>query len=158
MYCTLYGTESVQYVPLQYTQYNQIRVFHENFICTKSRSARSSAIIAIWPHLSGILTTKEHVWVGIIEYFLLHSPSIEQNDKVQKVKHLLAYVKWYQNHPDKFNLGNGIVLSATVSEIPTCSAFMPVSRILSRCAIQSTELEFNYGEDSICVAIPLKRH
>ena len=67
----------------------------------KSRSARSSAIIGIWPHISGILTTnctKEHVRVGIIEYFLLHSPSIEQNDKVQKVEYLLAYVKWYQDY------------------------------------------------------------
>ena len=167
MYNILYGAEHVDHVPLQHTQFHQIRVFEQMYTSLKSRSSRSSAIIAVWPHLSGIVTSNtsmEDVRVGIIEHFLLHTPTLKaetdglQSYEYKKEDHLLAYVNWYQDHPQKFYMSNGIVLSATVSEHQTCSSFMPVSRIISRCAILSTELHFDYGEDKVCIAIPLRRH
>ena len=93
---------------------------------------RCSAVIAVWPHLSGILTsnyTKENVRIGIVDYFLLHLANIkcDTGDEDEKTEHLLAHVNWFQDHPCKFNLGNGTILSATVPQIPTCSTFMPVS-------------------------------
>ena len=157
----------VDHVPLQYTQFHHIRVFEQIYTSTKLRTSRSSAVIAIWPYLSGILTSgpsMDHVWVGIIEYFLVHTPTIKlghstiQSCEVTKQDHLLAHIKWYQDHPQKYFMGNGIVLSATVPEDSTCSSFMPVSRIISRCAILHTKLQLEYGEDKVCIAIPMRRH
>ena len=50
----LYGAEHVGYVPLQYTQFG---VFHEICTSAKSRTTRFSAVIAVWPHLSGMQTS-----------------------------------------------------------------------------------------------------
>ena len=57
MYNIIYGAENVCHVPLQYTQFNQIRVFGEIYTSSRSRTSRSSAVIAVWSHLSGILTS-----------------------------------------------------------------------------------------------------
>ena len=142
-------------------------MFEQIYTSLKSRSSKSSAIIAVWPHLSGIVTSNcnvENVRVGSIEHFILHTPTLKvetdghQGYEYRKEDHLLTRIKWYQDHPRRFSMGNGIVLSATVTEHQTCSSFMPVSRIISRCAIFSTELQFDYGEDKVCIIIPLRRH
>ena len=70
--------------------------------------------------------------------------------------HLLAHVKWYQDHPQKFVLGNEIVLSATITEHMSSTSFIPVSRIVSRCVVFHTTLQLSYGEDNVCNAIPIK--
>ena len=82
---------------------------------------------------------------------VVHVPPMHQ-------PHVLASVKWYQEHPQKYYFGNGIVLSATVPENTSCSSYIPVSRILSKCSYIHTKVKFSYGEDNVCVAIPLKRH
>ena len=54
---------------------------------------------------------------------------------------------------------NGIVLAATITDSPSSASFMPLSRILSRCAfINNLKVKFDYGEDKVCVAMPVKRH
>ena len=160
MYRVIY--ENVVHVPLRYTEFNQIKVFDRIYTSTKSRTTRSAAFIAIWPHLSGILTSRhpqvQDVRVGIIENFLIHTPEIKQADGENfQQPHVLAYVKWYQDHPQKF-FSNGIVLSATVTEHTSGASFMPVSRILSQCAFINMKVKFEYGEDKVCVTIPVKRH
>ena len=40
MYDTLYGAKHVDYVPLQYKQFNQIRVFQEIYTSRKSRTTQ----------------------------------------------------------------------------------------------------------------------
>ena len=55
-------------------------------------------------------------------------------------------------------MNNGIVLSATVTEPFTCSSFMPVSQIISHCAVLCTEVQFDYGADKVYIAVPLRRH
>ena len=134
------------------------------YTSTKSRTTRSSAIIALWPYLSGILTsrrpTMEDIRVGIIEKFLLHTPEIKQTNGdnsriIMQQPHVLASVKCYQDHPQKYYFGNGI---ATVPENTSCSSYIPVSRILSKCSYIHTKVKFSYREDNVCVAIPLKRH
>ena len=161
MYRVIY--ENVVHVPLRYTEFNQIKVFDRIYTSTKSRITRSAAFIAIWPHLSGILTSRrpqvQDVRVGIIENFLIHTPEIKQADGENfQQPHVLAYVKWYQDHPQKFFFSNGIVLSATVTEHTSGASFMPVSRILSQCAFINMKVKFEYGEDKVCVTIPVKRH
>ena len=174
MYSAIYDVESVQHVPLRYVEFHQIRIFEQLYTSARSRTNCSSAIVAFWPHLSGILSSRQpsvdDVRVGVVEYFMLHTPALKsdkstpgtssccQNVASEPKKHLLAHVKWYQDHPQKFVLGNGIVLSATVTEHMSSASFIPVSRIVSRCVMLHTTLQFSYGEDKVCIAIPVKRY
>lgn len=96
----------------------------------------------------------------MIQYFLLHTPvlkSPDKDDQVQKT-HILAQIEWYQDHPFKFSLGNGVILAATVPEPSFAASFMPISRIISRCAVIHHKVAMDHGEDYVCVALPLRRH
>jgi len=106
--------------------------------------------------------------VGVVEYCLVHTPAISTSSAfpssnaddatVELKEHILAAVKWYQDHPQKFVLGNVIVISTFVSDHMTCASFMPVSRILSRAIAIDTIIKLDYGEDRVCIAIPVRRH
>lgn len=114
-----------------------------------SRTSRSAAILAAWPSHRGILTrlpTSDDVRVGIIQSYFLHTPLIANQESKP---HLLAQVDWLQDHPCKFLLKNGIVLSTTVPEPTQCSLFMPVSRIISQCATVNKTMQLSTGEDHI---------
>ena len=48
----------------------------------KSRSERSSAILAAWPSVSGVLLRTPHeddLRVGIVQFFILHTPHIRKD-------------------------------------------------------------------------------
>ena len=144
---------------------NIIKVLEQIY---KSRTTRSAVIIAIWPHLSRILTSMrpqvQDIRVGVIENFFVHTPELKQrnadNNVILQQPHLLASIKWYQDHPQNFFFGNGSVLSATVTERTSNASFtcMPISRIVSQCAFVNKEVKFDYGVDKVCVTIPVRRH
>ena len=167
MYSVLYGLEKVVHVPLRYEQFHSVEVFNEMYTSAGSRTTRSAAIIAAWPSPGGILTSRkpshDDIRVGIVQHFLQHTPSVkvstdERAQTTEKRQHILAKVSWFQDHPQKYLLGNGIILSATVCQTSYSATFIPISRIISRCAIVKRRLQMSYGEDLLCVAIPLKKH
>ena len=158
MYEAIYGVENVVHVPLQYVEFRDLKVFDKTFISEKSRSKKSSAIIAAWPSITGILTSrhpcKDDICVGTVKYFLCHSAMIKINQQDTEKNHMLAFVDWNDNHPQKFMLGNGIVISCKSF---SSSSFMPASRIISQCAIVDQTVSFDYGKESVRIALPLKR-
>ncbi len=115
--------DNVVHVPLRYQEFRKVKVSQNTYISAKSRSTPSAAIATVWPSPSGILSSRkpsgDDVRVRVIQYFLLHTPSLqvssgeEVRDIVQK-PHILAQVDWYQDHPRKFSIGNGIILATTV--------------------------------------------
>ena len=84
MYHAIYGAENVVHIPLRCTEYNQIKALEQIYTSTKSRTTRSAVIIAIWPHLSGILTSTrpqvQDIRVGVIEIFFVHTPKLKQRN------------------------------------------------------------------------------
>ena len=161
MYMTIYGNaDCITHVPLKYTRYSKLRIFNQLYTSKIAGTARSSIIIAIWPHLTDITTetTISKVRVGVIEYFMVHAMSIKSTTGDRQQQHLLARVAWFHDHPiDKFLLGNGTILSATVTDCTHSSSFMPVCRIISRCASLETTLQSAYGEDKVMIAVPVRK-
>ena len=111
--------------------------------------------------MSGIDTqSTAHIRIGRIVSFIEHSVivsslSISSTTKV----HILARVHWYTDHPRRYYLHSSIVFCSTVFDNESCSVFMPVSRIMCRCAISSpTSLSFDYGMDRVHVAVPLVKY
>ena len=168
MYSVLYGLENVVHVPLRYEEFHSVEVFNEMYTSVKSRTTKSAAIVAAWPSPGGILTSRkpsqDDIRVGMVQYFLLHTPSVTVSTDGEAActtekAHILAKINWFQDHPQKYLLGNGIILSATVCETSySVSQFMPVSRFISRCAIVERRLQTDYGEDLVYVAIPVRKH
>ena len=85
---------------MKYEEFSQLVVFGQQFTSLKSRSHKSTAIMAIWPGVTGNILdrncTSEDIRVGLIEYFVSHTPTI--NDTSDQI-HILAKIKWYQDHP-----------------------------------------------------------
>lgn len=163
MYAAIYGFENVVHVPLQYTEFHDVQVFDKTYISVKSRSTKSPAVLAAWASPSGIITDRvpccDDIRVGIIKYFLLHSAKVKSEDRtnVEKI-HVLACIDWSEDHPHKFLFGNGIIIGATVCQAFSSASFMPVSRIITQCAIVDRKMCMDYGEDSVRIALPLKKH
>ena len=77
---------------------------------------------------------------------------------ISELPHILARVNWYQDHHRKLSqISQGISLSATVFDSYTSASFIPVSRIISRCAIRDCFQGFDFGPDHVKVVIPLKK-
>ena len=83
-YSLLYGSKSVQRVPMRYEEFSQIEIFVQVFTSLKSRSKRSCVIMAIWPSVSGSIINhacnSEDIRVGEIEYFFVHVPLVSRNN------------------------------------------------------------------------------
>ena len=158
MYATLYGQDNIAHIPLRYVEYHEVKALETVFISAKSRSTRSSTIIAVWPSPSGILTSRapsvDDVRVGKI---LVHNPVIKQEGTTTEFPHILAEIEWSQDHHQKFHFGNETIIAAPVIEPFSSASFMPISCILSRCAVVDKKIQMDYGEDSIRVAIPVQK-
>lgn len=157
MYCIIYGNQAINHIPLKYEEFSNLEVFGKLYTSLKSRSRRSAAVMGIWCGQNGKIINRssnfEDVRTGLIEYFLLHVPKI---NGISDQPHILAKVKWYEDHPRKFWMNHSIVLSATLFHDESEASFIPVSRIMSRCATIKQSMKFDYGEDNV-VCIPLHR-
>ena len=85
--------------------------------------------------------------IGVIEYFFKHSAMIATDSGKKVISHVFACVEWYEVHPRE----NWFYPSILVVSI----SFRPLSRILSRCALVNAEVNFNYGSDSVVIALQL---
>lgn len=145
-------------MPLRYHEFYQLQVYGDYFISSKSRSHRSAAIMALWPSPSGRITSRrcneEDIRIGVIQFFILHNPIITG---ASDHPYLLAKVKWYEDHPRKNWFKNSVILSTTIFSAESEASFIPVSRIMSRCATAKESITFDYGIDNVTVGLPLTR-
>jgi len=73
----------------------------------------------------------------------------------QEYEHTLAYVKWYQSHPNSdFYGSSAIVCKNTHKEGSSCS-FIPVQRIHAVCAYCELDIEIANVLEDVLIAIPL---
>ena len=160
MYDTLYSSSEHKIVRISrfYTESKQLSVHGLQLISSKARSQRSSAIVAHWRnHNSGIDSTgRIPLRVGIVTSFMCHNIHVEDGLTTTCKKHFLAKVNWLQEHPKRDQYVPGVLVCCTQPELDNCSSFIPISRIAARCAlIPKVNVHFDYGEDSVCVCVPL---
>ena len=78
--------------------------------------------------------------------------------ELYQLPHAFANVYWYQDHPMKLcRFKNGIVMAATSFDSPSSATFIPVSRIISLCAVVDCTIKLDYGEDHVIIAVPLRK-
>ena len=74
----------------------------ELYVCSKSRSQRSSAIVAHWPNVIGIDPRAEApLRAAIDSYFFRHQLQVKSRSSNVTVLNTkkLAHVKWLEDHP-----------------------------------------------------------
>ena len=142
-------------MPLKYTEFYQIEIYGHYYSSSKSRSQRSTYIMATWPNCIGKIIdyscTSKDVRVGVIEYFVSYIPIITD---VQNQEHMLAKVKWYDDHPRKAWFRNSIIVLSTLHMNESEVTFMPISRIMSKYARIDQMLKFDYGTDKVNLCMP----
>jgi len=125
-----------------------------------SRCSNSSAIIcAHWPETVNDVQTNDYnikPRIGRVEYFCKHRIIASMPGKQQQeYEHILAYVKWYQSHPNSdFYGSSAIVCKNTHKEGSSCS-FIPVQRIHAVCAYCELDIEIANVLEDVLIAIPL---
>ena len=72
--------------------------------------------------------------------------------------HLFCYVKWSVSHPQRNWFGASAIVTNLSQEADFPLMFMPVQRIVCRCAHASMSLDFPTGREQVMIAIPLTRH
>ena len=149
MYNIIFPELIISHVHRKHLLFSDLQVLGEHFISIRSRSQRSPAIMACWGNPSS--TTHVHpVKVGLVEYFFSHSVAAPNPNNL--TKHLLAKVKWYEDHFRPFHFHSPLRLVSTLFEPENKYSFIPVSRFLCRCAISpKLTLKFDYGNDSAFV-------
>ena len=70
MYAALYGLYRIEYIPLYHQRFNQIKIMGDLFTSAKSRTTRSAAVLATWPSVTGILSSRnpirEDLRIGVV--------------------------------------------------------------------------------------------
>jgi len=121
-----------------------------------AKSDRSSYICANWPN-KNIQMGSTNYRPGNVKYFLMHKITIKKNDKDVCVQSLLAYVSWYKEHEEQNYLHFPVTIWSPLFEPLSFASFIPISRILCRCAQIETNMNFierPYNNGKVVIVIP----
>ena len=146
LYSCLYPTMNIVHVSRFYKEYKKCVINCEEYTSSNSRSQRSTAIAVRWPNLSRIDTQgEEPPKIGHILSFIDHSIIVSSNldhhntDSTSSTtkSHILVRLQWYGDHPRRNFLHSSVLLCSTLFDPESCASFMPISRIMCRCAVSS---------------------
>lgn len=161
VYSYLYPSNHL-YVQRKHIYFYDLHVHGQHYLSNKARSHRSSVIMAIFPGCHGNINSNPEENVcrfGEIQCFVQHCIDLSntsRNITDKKTMHLFARVKWYRQHPGEANEPWPLQIVATDFEPEGPSTFIPVSRIMCRCAISHKQtIAFNYGEDCVHIVCPV---
>ena len=160
LYPNMNRSESVS---CRHLVFSDIDVNGEHFLSAKSKS-QCSAVMASWYDSNGQVSIQSGTSnrFGIVQYFMKHTHRIDVEDEFNTftiTDHLFAKVAWYGKHPREDHFPHPVKVVTTLFETEGPASFLPVSRMASRCAISNKQLiQFDYGEDCVCVVYPLIKY
>jgi len=117
-------------------------------------NARSSAVVmANWPE--GEMTLPEKRRVGCVQYFLKHKWSIIKDGHKENIEHMFAFVLWKKTHVCFDYFGTSAIVLDDEDDMIGPSNFIPVQRILYRCAFTRMKLNLQGYDETVFVACPI---
>ena len=124
-----------------------------------AKSDSSSFISAYWYDVNGSidLNSQRH---GRIKYFIKHKLKLQRRTDFFVVDALVAYVQWYEHHPEKNHFHQPVTVWRPEFEPLAASSFMPIRRVLCRCAEVQTRMDFTerpHNSGQIVITIPLSQ-
>ena len=134
-----------------FERFSGIEVGGERYASSTSRSVRSSYVLASWVSTSGrVDTTGVEPRAGAVQFYMRQNVCVAGEYK----PFLLAYVLWYQNHPERSYFGKPVqVCCKDLFEQLGPASFIPVQRIVSKFVPAFDKVK---GEN-VMVVCPLPR-
>lgn len=155
MYSLLYPSANLELFRF-YVEAKQVMINGEHFVSRKSRSKRSAGIVAHWATSTGIDQHDNCSFrPGIVTSFMKHRVKISTPNETVTKAHILCRVQWLQQHPCEDTYIPSLIVTSMLFDPTSSASFMPICRIAGRCAIAKTVASFDYGEDNVCVCVPL---
>ena len=82
----------------------------------------------------------------------------DSNGTMLEANHLFCYIKWLIPHPECNWFGNSVTVSYLSESDNGPMNYMPIQRVVCRCAHTSMKLDFPSGTEQVHIAIPLARN
>jgi hypothetical protein len=153
VYKVLYPMSEIGHVPMVHERFDEVTVLGKRFLSNNARGRHSAVVCAYWSHKYGSFTT-DHLRFGTVLYFFRHAIHTNLNSSL-KVTHIFARVNWYEQHPRENWFHPQLTVISPDTEYPGPSVFIPLSRIVGRCAVIDDRIKFDFGEDNVLVAVRL---
>ena len=123
-----------------------------------AKSDRSSYIYAKWFNTLTETAPQDMCRPGYVYYFLKHTIKLENSGKIFSNQSILASVGWYKCHPEQYQLLSPLTIWSPDYEPLNLASFLPINRILCRCAHIQKFMEFAdrpYNNGQAVVIIPI---
>ena len=137
VYQQLYPAKQIDNLSHFYLHANKV-VLNDDIIGSVSSSNKKASVIgAYWPSKGSTLSNINytHLQIGTIQYFLEHKITLkDDSDTSVELCHLFCYVKWSVSHPQRNWFGASAIVTNLSQEADFPLMFMPVQRIVCRCA------------------------
>ena len=163
IYKQLYPTRQIAHMSHFYRQYGRVMLSGDVLGCTMpgANDHSSSVIAAYWPGSGSSLNAIDYTSkrIGVVQHFILHSIEFvsEDNNNLEneKLQHLFCFVYWKKNHPESNWFGVSTIICDDCFEIPDACCFLPIQRVLNKCAYAKIDVHFGSYEDNVLVVCPL---
>ncbi|XP_019632058.1 PREDICTED: uncharacterized protein LOC109475736 [Branchiostoma belcheri] len=163
MFKTLYSHNIVNRVSLMCKQFDRCSVGGDLLSSENYRTDKASCVYAKWfksQERTGnpMIDPTADARPGLIVRMLTVSVYLNDNDHEKKVQHTVAEVKWFMEHGDRYHYGRKDMCSLwDVSfEDSSPASFLPLTRVLSRCAYSKSKVQLPpTREETVYTIVPL---
>ena len=158
IYEELYPHRVIKFFPMIYEKCKRAVVGEELVSSVRYKDDHQSVIVAYWPSTGHSLATIDYTnyRVGVIQYFLKHAVTFVDADGTEKKEeHIFCYVVWKQQHHNENWFGVSAVVTSTLGETEDACCYMPIQRVMYRCASGTISVNFGLSLESVFVAIPV---
>lgn len=154
IYKFIYPNVNIVHISPFYTSANKCVIADELFTTQNTRQ-KSSMIMAYWPVEDSHSALE--LQVGIIKQFLKHKIKVVVNDTTKNATHILCRIEWYIKHCQANWYGTSAILCTNITYATCAYSFMPVQRILHRCAYGKLDVVIppRSTSEQVVVAIPV---
>ena len=119
-------------------------------------NSASSVIAANWPGTATeILNNTYQLRVGHVQYFMQYELSLNKSGNIQKMQQIFAFVVWKRHHRFYDYYGQSAIMCEDTDDISGPISFLPVQRILYRCAYSEMKCNPEGFEENVFIACPI---
>jgi len=155
LYTVLYPGYKVEHFSYFYRHSNSATFLGEAY---ESNPSGNSVFAAFWP--SGLELTISKRICQIIK-FMKHHVTMKHadTDKTLETVRIFCQVRWFKDHSYKNWFGHSAFVRKNEEEEKSFASFLPLQRLIARCAYGSFELSFESEEtETVFVAVPMPMH
>jgi len=158
IYQQMYPNKTIKFFPCIYEECKRAIIGDEIVSSVRNKEDHQGVIVAYWPSTGSTLANVDYTQfnIGLIQHFVKHSITLFDNSNREVTdQHLFCYIRWKQRHPNANWFGRSAVLTDKLNEVESACCYMPIQRIVHRCASGNITVDFGLHSESILVAVPL---